>query len=79
MDSEEILRRFAEIEEKVEKLIQTRDELEVRNMELQDKISRLEAELAEKQETENLLQEERAMVKTKIDGLLGRLDKLSTS
>lgn len=77
MDNDIILRQFQEIEQKVERLIEIRKSLETKNSELQNKMESLEQELQIKVEAENRFIEERAMVRSKIDGLLGRLEDIS--
>lgn len=73
MDNEFILKQFEEIERKVENLIDVCKSLETKNSELRDKIKRLEEELQGKVEAENSYAKERALVRSKIDGLLARM------
>ncbi|MBU0697919.1 MAG: cell division protein ZapB [Proteobacteria bacterium] len=77
MDNELILRQFDEIEEKVGKLIDVCKSLEATNLELKNKIGRLEEELQGKVEAENNYQEERALIRSKIDSLLIRLEDIT--
>jgi FtsZ-binding cell division protein ZapB len=73
LDNEFILKQFEEIERKVENLIDVCKSLETKNSELRDKSKRLEEELQGKVEAENSYAKERALVRSKIDGLLARM------
>ena len=77
MDNEKILRQFDEIEQKIGKLIDVYESLEATNVELKTKIERLEEELQGKVEVENKYQEERALIQSKIDSLLVRLEDIT--
>ena len=77
MDHEKILRQFDEIEHKVGKLIDVCKSLEATNLEFKTKIERLEEELQGKVEAENNYAQERALIRSKIDGLLGRLEDMT--
>lgn len=77
MNNEKILRQFDEIEQKVEKLIDVCKSLEATNLELNNKIEKLDQELQDKLETENNYQEERALIRSKIDSLLVRLEDIT--
>lgn len=74
MDNELILRLFEKIEKKVESLIEVNKSLEATNLELRNKIKRLEEELQGKVEAENNYVEERALIRSRIDSLLVRLE-----
>lgn len=74
MDNELILRLFEKIEKKVESLIEVNKSLEATNLELGNKIKRLEEELQGKVEAENNYVEERALIRSRIDSLLVRLE-----
>ncbi len=71
------MRQFDEIEQKVEKLIDVCKSLEAGNTELNTKVQKLEQELQAKLETENNYQEERALIRSKIDSLLVRLEDIT--
>jgi len=73
LDNELILRLFEKIEKKVESLIEVNKSLEATNLELGNKIKRLEEELQGKVEAENNYVEERALIRSRIDSLLVRL------
>ncbi len=77
MDDQAILSQFEEIEKKVGKLIDVCQSLETANLELSKNIKRLEEELQHKVEAENKYQEERALIRSKIDGLLGRIEQIT--
>lgn len=77
MDNEFILKQFDEIEKKVENLINVCRSFETTNLELKNKVERLEEELQGKVEAENNYAQERALIRSKIDGLLGRLEDMT--
>jgi uncharacterized coiled-coil DUF342 family protein len=77
LDNEFILKQFEEIEKKVENLINVCKSFETTNLELRNKVERLEEELQGKVEAENDYAQERALIRSKIDGLLGRLEDMS--
>ena len=77
MDHEKVLRQFDEIEQKVGKLIDVCKSLEATNLEFKTKIERLEKELQGKVEAENDYQEEKALIRSKVDSLLARLEGLT--
>ncbi len=77
MDHGKVLRQFDEIEQKVGKVIDTCKSLEATNLEFKTKIKRLEEELQGKVEAENNYQEERALIRSKVDSLLARLEDLT--
>jgi len=77
LDHEKVLRQFDEIEQKVGKLIDVCKSLEATNLEFKTKIERLEEELQGKVEAENDYQEEKALIRSKVDSLLARLEGLT--
>jgi len=79
LDNELLLGRFEEIEKKVEKLIEICKSLEVTNLKLSDKIKSLEEELQGKIEAETRFADEKALIRSKIDNLLVRLDELTAN
>ena len=79
MDNDFVLKQFGEIEHKVEKLIENCQAQAVANSELKNKLKSLEEEIQGKVEAENNYAEEKALVRSKIDGLLARLDDISDS
>ena len=78
MDNEFILKQFEEIERKVENLIEICNALEATNLDQKKKIESLEEEIHGKVEAERSYAEEKALIRSKIDGLLVKLDKVST-
>ena len=74
MSDEFISRQFAEIEQKVERLVEICRAHEATNLELENKIKRLEEEIQGKVEAERIYAEEKALIRSKIDGLLARID-----
>lgn len=77
MDNEIILRQFEEIEKKVERLIDVYKSLEATNLELKNKIKRLEEELQGKVDAETNYTQEKALIRSKIDSLLVRLEDIT--
>lgn len=77
MDGDLIIEQFGKIEQKVEGLIESFSKIEAENNELKNRVLTLENELNAKQEMENRYQEEKSLVRTKIDGLLAKLDTLA--
>jgi len=77
LDRETTLRQFDEIEQKIGKLIDVCKSLEATNIELKNKIGKLEEELQGKAEAEDNYQEERALIRSKIDSLLVRLEDIT--
>jgi protein-arginine kinase activator protein McsA len=77
LDNEIILRQFEEIEKKVEKLIDINKSLEETNLESRNKIKRLEEELQSKVDAETNYTQEKALIRSKIDSLLVRLEDIA--
>ena len=77
MDSEFFLNQFEQIEKKIEQLIVVCKSLEVTNLELSNKIKSLEEELQGKIEAEKKIAEEKALIRSKIDNLLVKLEELT--
>ena len=78
MDINDVMLQFDEIEQKVGKMVEQQKALEAKNAELAEKIETLEEELRKKAETENTYSEQKALIRSKIDGLLAKLNELST-
>lgn len=74
MDKEFIFQQFEEIEQKVEKVIEHSISLEKTNLDLRDKIERLENNIEEKDKAEKEYLEEKNLIRAKIDGLLIKLN-----
>ena len=63
----------------VERLIENCNAQAAANSELKNKVIRLEEEIQGKVEAEQNYAEEKALIRSKIDGLLARLDEISDS
>ncbi len=77
MDNEFIVKQFEEIEKKVEKLIDVLKSHETTNLELRNRIKGLEEELQGRNEVESNYSQERALIRSKIDSLLVRLEDIT--
>jgi cell division protein ZapB len=77
LENGEVIRQFEEIEHKVERVIEACKSHEATNLELINKIERLEEEIQQKTEAENKFLEERALIRSKIDSLLVRLEDIA--
>ncbi len=77
MDKDIFLDQFKEIETKVEKLIEICKSLEDTNLKLSHKIKKLEEELQGKIEAEIKFADEKALIRSKIDNLLVRLEEMT--
>jgi len=77
LDNVFILKQFEEIEQRVEKLIEICNALEATNLDQKNKIKSLEEEIQGKVEAERSYVEEKALIRSKIDGLLVKLDTVS--
>ena len=77
MDEELVFRQFEEIEQKIERLIKICKAHEATNLEFKEKIKSLEEEIQGKVEAERSYAEEKALMRSKIDGLLTRIDEIS--
>jgi predicted nucleic acid-binding Zn-ribbon protein len=76
LDNVFILKQFEEIEQRVERLIENCTALEATNLELKNKIKSLEEEIQGKVEAQRSYAEEKALIRSKIDGLLVKLDEV---
>lgn len=77
MDNAFILNQFDQIEQKVESLVDKCNALVATNSELRNNIKRLEEEIQGKVEAETSYAEEKALIRSKIDGLLAKLDEVA--
>jgi len=77
LDNETILKQFDEIEKRVEKLIGACQSLEAANAELNNEVGRLEEEIQSKRELEDRQTEVKALIRTKIDNLMERLEGIT--
>ena len=74
MDSELILKKFDEIETKVERLVEVIKSLEATNLELKNQNDSLNEGLQNKINAEKSYNEERDLIRSKIDNLLVKLE-----
>ena len=74
MDSELILKKFDEIETKVERLVEVIKSLEATNLELKNQNDSLNEGLQNKINAEKSFNEERDLIRSKIDNLLVKLE-----
>ena len=74
LDIEAILQQFELIEQKVEHVVQARKQLQKENEDLNNRIEQLEHLIQEKIEAEKKNEELTALVRQKIDSLIGRLE-----
>ncbi len=77
MGNDLIKKKFDDIDGKVDFLIELCNTLQFENKELTLKINDLEAELETKGQTEVVFSEQEALIQSKIDGLLGKLNEFS--
>ena len=77
MENDFILKQFEEIEQRVERLIEICNALEATNLDQKNKIKSLEEEIQGKVEAERSYVEEKALIRSKIDGLLVKLGEVS--
>ena len=75
MDEEGIDKQFKRLENRVEELVGLCNELQNTKSELYQRVEELESKLAAKDETERSYQEERSMIRSRMDSLLERLDQ----
>jgi hypothetical protein len=75
LDSAIISDRFKEIEKKVERLLEICQNYEATNLELKKKINDLEEELLGKIEAGKSYAHERALIRSKIERLLVRIEE----
>jgi predicted nuclease with TOPRIM domain len=77
VDTETLFRQFGEIETKIEKLIQICGSQQAANLELHHKIQQLEEELRIANETVKRHAEEKALIRSRVDTLLARLEEMN--
>ncbi len=77
LDIEAILQQFELIEQKVEHVVQARKQLQKENEDLNNRIGQLENVVHEKAEAEKKQEELTALVRAKIDSLIGRLEGIA--
>jgi regulator of replication initiation timing len=74
LDNELFLQQFEEIEQKVERLIKTCQALEAANQKLKAESASLRETLERKADAERQYTEDKALIRSKIDSLMSRLD-----
>ncbi|MFH1980860.1 MAG: cell division protein ZapB [Pseudomonadota bacterium] len=77
MDNVSIIKYFDEVEQKIDQLLGAYAVLKKENIELFEKIERLEQELQVKSEAVAQYAQERDLVRFRIDGLLAKLGEQS--
>ncbi len=77
MENEAIDKKFNDIDEKVDFIIELCQTLQAENAELTSKVEILESKLKEKKEKEGLQIEQQSAIQAKIDKLLSKLDNFS--
>ena len=78
MDNQVIFKQFEELENKLENLIGICKSYERENAELKLRIEKLEEELQGKVTAENHYLEERELIRSKIDGLIGKFNEIDS-
>ena len=76
MENEYDFSQFDIIEKKIVKLIEARQFLELEKTELTEKINHLERALQQKEEAEKQHEEEKRVVRSRIELILSKLDEL---
>lgn len=79
MEEPLFLKQFETIEYRLEKLIQLCREKDQRNSELKARVEKLEEELRAKDRVEKQYHEEKALIRSRIDQLLARLEDITES
>ncbi len=75
MDQDSIPQQFVTLEKKVEQLVQKCNNLQNSKSGLEAKVRDLEEALSAKNATEQGYMQEKSMIRSKMDNLVGRLDK----
>lgn len=79
MGNDQIHSTFDEIDKKIDKLLERCRSLQMKNQDLALRIKHLESDLEEKIQTEAQISEQEAVIQSKIDGLLTKLDSFIQS
>lgn len=77
MDDQSLIDQFQTIEKRLDTLLQVCKDKDDQNRELSLRIEKLEEELRTKVEAEQRYAEEKALVRSKVDQLLVRLDEIA--
>jgi chromosome segregation ATPase len=75
VDIDEVMRKFDLLEKKIEYLIEQCSTLEEDNLGLKKTVTDLEVALAAKNEAENKYSDQKALIRSKIDSLIERLNQ----
>jgi chromosome segregation ATPase len=78
MGNEQLFSQFDEIEKKVEQLFLRIQSLEAINAQLKEKISDLEKGARKKEEEEEKYIEEKALIRSKVDGLIQKINAFAS-
>ena len=76
MDKDVLFQQFEELEGKIARLIEECKTLRSVNLGLIEKNDRLENELKEKKSAENRYSQEKDLIRSKVDGLIDRIEDL---
>ncbi len=76
MDTDEVMRQFDLLENKIGYLIEQCSTLEQENLELKQKVEELGASVQEKTEAEQQYSKQKALIRSKIDHLLEKLNQV---
>lgn len=79
MDDQSLINQFQTIESRLDALIQICKDKDKQNKELSLRIEKLEEELRTKVEAEQKYVEEKALIRSRVDQLLMRLDEIAKS
>ena len=79
MNIDSIPDQFKVLEEKVEQLVQKCNELQSAKSNLENRVNNLQESLNAKDATEKKYLEEKSLIRSKMDNLLGRLDRILES
>jgi chromosome segregation ATPase len=79
VDDQSLIDQFQSIESRLDALIQICRDKDNQNKELSRRIEKLEEELRTKVEAEQKYEEERALIRSKVDQLLVRLDEIANT
>jgi chromosome segregation ATPase len=79
VDEDSISQQFDKLEERVEQLVRTCNDLQHAKSGLEAKVQELEQALRTKEATERGYIEEKSVIRSKMDDLLGRLDQILDS
>jgi len=77
LDQDTVLQQFEYLEKKIELLIESCERREAENLELKGQVENLTAQLQEKEANEKQTNELKALVRSKIDSLVGRLSQVT--